>query len=556
MSDARLQQIAQLAQGEPLADRSAHLRRLADSKFDILVIGGGATGAGVALDAVTRGFSVGLIEKADFASGTSSRSSKMIHGGFRYMQTGDVALVRESLRERTLLQSNAPHLVSLLPFLIPLFLKGGLINPKVSRALGAALWSYQFAGSWRIGRRHRRLKASEVLAHMPVLDPDKVGEGYLFHDLRTDDARLTLAIAATAAAHGAAVANHAECVGISDVSGGLRRVSVKTAEGEFTVAARMVVNATGIWAGELLGHARLSAAQGLVAAKGTHLVFPRHVFGNDVAVSLPTTDRRTMSVVDAGAFSYVGSTDTTADCAIDEPGITQRDIDYVLAGINRNVTRPLSEDDITGGWSGFRPLLADQSKARTADLSRKHRITLDADGFVSVTGGKLTTYRAMAEEAVDVAAKALGGGRACRTRKLRLHGASSDFKFSAPLGRLTRYGVQGAKVAALAARDEALARPITKNAESLIAEAVWGLHAEMAGSLEDVLMRRTRVGLFDGRAVLNDLDVLGGRIMDWTDWSPDRRQREIDATRRVLRRELGPLAASSAVTPPIEVKDT
>lgn len=548
MNEARRQQIAQLVQGEPLADRAAHLRRFADRTFDILVIGGGATGAGVALDAVTRGFSVGLIERADFASGTSSRSSKMIHGGFRYLQTGDVALVRESLRERTLLQSNAPHLVSLLPFMIPLFLKGGIINPKVSRALGAALWSYQFAGSWRIGRRHRRLKAADVLAHMPALDPEKVGEGYLFHDLRTDDARLTLTIAATAAAHGAVVANHAECVGVSEPVAGIRRVSVRTAEGEFTVAARLVVNATGIWAGCLLERARLTAAQGLVAAKGTHLVFPRHLFGNDLAVSLPTTDRRAMSVVDEGAFSYVGSTDTAADCAIDEPGITQCDVDYILACINRNVKRPVSEADITGGWSGFRPLLADQSKARTADLSRKHRITRDADGFISITGGKLTTYRAMAEETVNLAAQALGDERPCRTRKLRLYGASAHFSFSAPAGRLTRYGVQADKISALAACDETLAAEITPNSESLIAEAVWGLHAEMGRSLLDVLMRRTRVALFDGRAVLKDLDAIAARIMDWTDWSPEQRQRELDETRRVLRRELGPLADSSAAT--------
>lgn len=548
MNDADRQKIAQLVHGEPLADRRAHLQRLSDRTFDILVIGGGATGAGVALDAVTRGFSVGLIEKADFASGTSSRSSKMIHGGFRYLQTGDVALVRESLRERTLLQSNAPHLVSLLPFMIPLFFKGGLINPKVSRALGAALWSYQFAGSWRIGRRHRRLKAAEVLGHMPALDPAKVGEGYLFHDLRTDDARLTLALAATAAAHGAAVANHAECADISDPVAGLRRVSVRTPEGDFVIAAHLVVNATGIWAGHLLDRARLTTSQGLVAAKGTHLVFPRQLFGNDVAVSLPAADRRTMSIVDAGAFSYVGSTDTPADCTIDEPGITQRDIDYVLAGINRHVRQPVSEEDITGGWSGFRPLLADQSKARTADLSRKHRITRDAEGFVSVTGGKLTTYRAMAEEAVDAAAAALGKPAPCRTRKLRLHGAGAEFRFSAPAERLTRYGVQGAKISALAAHDDVLAAPITPHAESIVAEAVWGLHAEMAGSLEDVLLRRTRVGLFDGRLVLRDLDSIATRIMNWTDWSPERRRRELDRTRQVLCRELGPLAGSSAAT--------
>lgn len=548
MTVDRLKTIRALAQGEPLADRNAHLSRLAEKPFDILVVGGGATGAGVALDAASRGFSVALIEKADFASGTSSRSSKMIHGGFRYLQTGDVALVRESLRERTLLQSNAPHLVSLLPFMIPLFLKGGLINPKVSRALGAALWSYQFAGSWRIGRRHRRLKAKDVLAHMPSLDPQKVGEGYLFHDLRADDARLTLAIAATAVQHGAAVANHAECVRVSEPVNGIRQATVVTGEGTFKVAARLVVNATGIWAARFLDRADLKATQGLVAAKGTHLVFPRRLFGNDVAVSLPTNDRRAMSVVDAGAFSYVGSTDTVSDSLIDEPGVSQNDIDYILATLNRSLQHPVSEADITGGWSGFRPLLADQAKARTADLSRKHRITMDAEGFLSVTGGKLTTYRAMAEEAVDVAAKALGKDVKCRTLKLRLHGADSVSRFSAPDSRQNRYGLAAPKVDTLAMQSAVLSQTITPNSDSLVADAVWGLHAEMAQSLDDVLLRRTRVGLFDGRALLVDLDDIAARIMDWTDWPVERRQREIESTRRILTRELGPLA-KAPVTP-------
>lgn len=545
-----LAEIRRITSGEPLADRAGHRDRLAEGTFDILVVGGGATGCGIALDAVTRGLRVGLVERDDFASGTSSRSSKMIHGGFRYLQTGDVALVQESLRERTRLQHNAPHLVSLLPFMIPLFLKGGLINPKVSRALGAALWSYQFAGSWRIGRRHRRLDTDAVIAHMQALLPERIGGGYLFYDLRADDARLTLALAQSAASHGAAVLNHAECLGISEPRQGLRRVRIGTAEGEFEVGARMVVNATGIWAGQLRDRLAIDTRQRLVAAKGAHLVFPRALFGNDVAVSLPTPDKRTLSLVDAGAFAYVGSTDTASDGALDSPCVTEADIDYILAGINRHVRRPVTEADITGGWSGYRPLLADQSKARTADLSRRHTVSVDAEGFVSVTGGKLTTYRAMAEETVDVACAALGRPARCRTRRMRLYGGDGASDFREQGDRLARrYGSRAGLVETLLRLDPALARPLTPMADAVVAEAVWGLNAEMAGSLADVLMRRTRVGLYDGRALLRDLDPIAERIMAFTDWSDARRQSEADHLRRSLHRELGPLADERTTAP-------
>lgn len=287
-----LDEIVRMASGEPLAHRSASRDHMAGKEFDVLVIGGGITGAGVALDAITRGLSVALVEKGDFASGTSSRSSKMIHGGFRYLQTGDVALVRESLRERHALQHNAPHLVRVMPFMIPLFLKGGVINPKLSRTLGGALWSYQFAGAWRLGRRHRRLKHDVVASHMSGLDMNRIGAGYLFHDLRADDARLTLAVLATAAAKGAVVLNHARCTAVSDYTKGGRTATIETDGNNMEVRAAMIVNATGIWAQDFLSLAHIASDRKLAPAKGAHIVVPRALVGNDIAVSLP--DRKSV----------------------------------------------------------------------------------------------------------------------------------------------------------------------------------------------------------------------------------------------------------------------
>jgi glycerol-3-phosphate dehydrogenase len=543
-TDARghaLAALGRLYAEEPLARRDRHKARLDAETFDVLVIGGGATGTGVALDAAARGFSVALVERDDFSSGTSSRSSKMIHGGFRYMQTGDVALVRESLAERTILHRNAPHLTTVLPMLIPLFLKGGIVNPKLSRALGAALWSYQFAGAWRLGRRHRRLDRDEVAARAPALDPERIGAGYLFHDLAVDDSRLTFALAATAAEHGAAVINRAQCTGLQR-DGELWRVALDVDGDTVEARTRVVVNATGVWAGTLpLSDA--ARPPPLVAAKGTHLVLRTDAVPHDVAVSLPIArDRRVVTLVRWGPFSYVGSTDRAASGEIDAPGVDEEDVDYILGGINPHLRRPLTVADLTGGWAGFRPLVAEGGKARTADLSRRHRITVDPQGVVSVTGGKLTTYRRMAEETVDRVAELIGARRACATRRLPLH-ACPRGAVRADASRLARrYGDRSERIAAMIALAPELSEPITPHGETIVAEAVWALGAEMAMSLTDALIRRTRVGTFDGRALLADAHRIGRRVMAWTDWSEHRQSHELDGLVRTLRRELGVLA--------------
>ena len=543
MTENLIVQAKRLADQQPLADRDGHRNRMANSEVDVLVVGGGVTGAGVALDAVSRGLTVALVERDDFASGTSSRSSKMIHGGFRYLQTGDVALVRESLRERHRLQTNAPHLVSLLPFMIPLFLKGGFINPKLSRALGGALWSYQFAGAWRLMRRHKRLDQDEVRAHMPSLNMDRIGGAYLFHDLRADDARLTFALLATAVERGVNVLNHASCEHVADYQQGGRTVTIGTTEGGFSLRARMVINATGVWASRFIESAHLQPSQQLAPAKGTHIVVRSELLRNDVAVSIPVaSDRRTVSAVDAGPFSYIGSTETTGAANIDKPSVTESDIDYILKGVNVHLVTPIQRSDITGGWAGFRPLVANSSASKSSDLSRKHHVSVDAEGFVSVTGGKLTTYREMAENAVDVAANLLGVARRTGTRDLKLHGwhaGASHLKSDDRLAK--RYGNRADAVRALSRLAPSLQERITPTADTLVAEAVWALHAEMACDLSDVLLRRTRVGTYDGRALLANADAVGATILAWTDWPVERRAHAISQLKSNLRSELGVL---------------
>ncbi|WP_158644684.1 glycerol-3-phosphate dehydrogenase/oxidase [Paracoccus jeotgali] len=537
-------ELDRLAADEPLSCRARHLARLSGGRFDVLVIGGGITGAGIALDAVARGLSVALVEAGDFASGTSSRSSKMIHGGFRYLQTGDVALVRESLRERHALQRNAPHLVRVMPFMIPLFLKGGVINPKLSRALGGALWSYQLAGAWRLGRRHRRLSHDEVARHMPSLDMARIGAGYMFHDLRADDARLVLAVLASAATRGACVVNHARCVGLSDCRKGIRTARIAVDGEETDVSARMVVNATGVWAQKFLEAVSVHSPRKLAPAKGTHIVVPHALVRNDVAVSLPVaSDRRTVSVVDEGPFAYIGSTETTDPADVDKPSVTENDISYILDGINRHLVRPVTPSDIISGWAGFRPLIADGKSARSSDLSRRHSIEQEADRLITVTGGKLTTYREMAEGTVDVICQVLDHKARCTTRKLRLHGYHAGASHLARGERLDkRYGDRAAAVQRLSRLAPELGTTITPNGDTTLAEAVWGLRAEMATTLVDALFRRTRIATFDGRAVLADAAGIAMRVGRAVGWGANRIGAEIALLDSTLRQELGVLA--------------
>src|SRR4051794_17799300 len=457
-------------------DRGANLRRLADEQFDVLVGGGGITGAGGALDAASRGLRTGVIERDDFASGTSSKSSKLVHGGLRYLQNGDVRLVYEALAERQRLRRNAPHLVKVLPFLIPIFSKDGLINAKVARAMGSAMWMYDLTGGARIGKLHKRLKKPDVLAYMPTLPEDRLAGGYLYYDARADDARLTLTIARTAAlGFDAVVANRTTVVGFSKDSAGRVTGATVEADGQrIEVQAASVVNASGVWADEVRTLDEGVDPDSIRPAKGIHITVPWSKVRNTIAVVVPVPkDKRSVFVVPWGDRTYIGTTDTDYDGPVNDPQCTAEDVAYLLNAINFSTTTDISDADVLGTWAGLRPLVKSASSGRTADLSRRHRVARSASGVVTITGGKLTTYREMAADTVDEVGDVLRHeGRASkigrsRTKHLPLLGADGYDSVMASAGSdsslqhlADRYGDEARTVLAIAATAAGGAEPL------------------------------------------------------------------------------------------------
>jgi glycerol-3-phosphate dehydrogenase len=524
-------------------ERAASLDALRDETFDLVVVGGGITGAGVVLDAAARGMSAALVERGDFAEGTSSRSSKLAHGGLRYLQQGEVTLVYEALRERHRLLRNAPHLVRVLPFLIPMFGKGGMIPAKISRVLGGAMWAYDLAGGWRIGRRHRRLDHDEALGYMPTLPTERLVSAYLYYDASVDDARLVLAVLRTAALdHGAVVANHTPAVGLStDASGAVDGVVVH-ADGEpepFTVRARAVVNAAGVWADDVRALEGLGHPDSIRPAKGIHITVPWDRVRNQIAAVVPVPgDRRSVFVVPHGRLTYIGTTDTDYDGPLDNPQCTPEDIAYLLDAINFSCTAELTLDDVTATWAGLRPLVKSAASGRTADLSRRHQVQRSAGGLITITGGKLTTYRAMAADTVDavieqVLARGIGfaGYGASTTARLPLRGAAGFDRLGSAadafpsvgatvvehLGR--RYGGEARALMAMIEHDPELGAPLVRGLPYVAAEAVFAARHEMARTVDDVLARRTRARIFgrdDSEAAAAAVSSLIGAELGWT----------------------------------------
>jgi glycerol-3-phosphate dehydrogenase len=540
-------------------DRSDNIARLGEGTFDVLVIGGGITGAGVALDAASRGLRTALVERDDLASGTSSKSSKLVHGGLRYLQNGDVRLVYEALRERQRLLRNAPHLVKVLPFLIPVFEgQGGIISKRLARALGSAMWMYDLTGGLRIGRVHRRLERDAALAHMPTLG-DRLAWAYLYYDAQTDDARLTLTVARTAALDfGATVVNHATVTAIRKCGGRVTGAVVSTgaagtggagtggdgASGEVEVRARAVVNATGVWADDVRALDEGSHPGSIRPAKGIHITVPWHKVRNDIAAVVPVReDRRSIFVVPwagldgtiggEGSVTYIGTTDTDYDGDVDDPQCTADDVAYLLTAMNQTLREPLVEADVLGSWAGLRPLVRDAGSSRTADLSRRHRVLTSDSGMITVTGGKLTTYREMAEDAVDAAVAAVREplprrARRSRTRSLALRGASGwrDMRGLEP-HLADRYGSDAAVVQAMIAADPALGEPLVPGLPYRKAEALYAVRYEMATTLDDVLARRTRARLLARDATAAAAADVAALIAPELGWSADRTADEV-----------------------------
>ena len=536
-------------------DRADNLARLGTGTYDLLVIGGGITGAGVALDAAARGLRTALVERDDFASGTSSKSSKLVHGGLRYLQNGDVRLVYEALRERQRLLRNAPHLVKVLPFLIPVFTgKGGVIPRQLARALGSAMWMYDLTGGIRIGKVHRRLSGDDARRHMPTLG-DRLAWAYLYYDAQADDARLTLAVARTAALDfGATVVNHAAVTGLRKDGGLITGATVRPDGGdEIAVRARSIVNATGVWADDVRALDEAEHPHSIRPAKGIHISVPWDKVRNDIAAVVPVPkDRRSIFVVPwagadgtvggPGSVTYIGTTDTDYDGDVDDPQCTADDVAYLLEAMNRSLAEPLTADDVLGTWAGLRPLIA-AGDGRTADLSRRHRVTTSGSGMVTVTGGKLTTYREMAEDAVSAAVEVIGepaGRRAgrSRTRRLALRGADGWQDARAADAHLAeRYGGEAGVLEAMVTADPSLAGPLVPGLPYRRVEAVYAARYEMATTLDDVLSRRTRARLRARDATAAAAEDVAALVGGELGWSAEERAAQVAAYRAAAARE-------------------
>ena len=433
-----------------LPSRNAALARLADETFDVVVVGGGVTGAGVALDAATRGFRTAIVEARDWASGTSSKSSKLVHGGLRYLQQKEFGLVGDALKERTRLLQNAPHLVHKLPFLIPLFGTAGAATETLAKGYSAVLSMYDRLGKVAPDMRHRRLEIGEAARLVAALDAEQLVAAFVYHDAQTDDARLTLAIVGTAVRHGAVACNYARVVARAPGGVGLD-------DGTF-VRGRCIVNATGVWAADVMALDDEPTIR-LRPAKGVHVAFGRERLETSVAVVLPVrSDKRSIFIVPRGEWVYVGTTDTLYGGTRDRVRVEDLEIDYLLAALNDRIGSPLSRGDVIGAWAGLRPLLEGARSERTADLSRRHAVVRSPSGMVSILGGKLTTYRLMAEDTVDEVANVLEAKKTrCRTAEL-------------PIDELMAFSPR------------------------------WSIEHEQAVNISDIVERRAGLALFDQAA--------------------------------------------------------
>jgi glycerol-3-phosphate dehydrogenase len=539
------------------ARRRADRAHLEDEVVDVLVIGGGVTGAGAALDAASRGLSVALLEARDFAAGTSSRSSKLIHGGLRYLEQFAFPLVHEALSERArLVQTIAPHLVTPLPFLLP------LTAPVWQRAYyGAGIALYDVLGaaftSEREIPRHRHLSRKATLQAFPGLRGDVIRGSIRYWDAQVDDARHTLAVVRTAAGYGARVLSSARVTGlIRDGEGDTAPVvGVRAADltdgTSFTVRARSVIAATGVWSDDIGAMLGVSAPSLKVrASKGVHLVVPRSAIdsseltaaGAQQAGLILRTPTSVLFVIPWGDRWIVGTTDTPWRLDRDHPAASSADIAYILDQVNRVLVRPVTPDQIVGVYAGLRPLLAGESD-ETSRLSREHAVVTPVPGLVLVAGGKYTTYRVMAEDAVDAAVAGLPGVPASRTAHLPLVGAHQwdVVRDSAPQlaagwnlpeesveRLLRRHGDRIGDVLELARAHPALARPLTGAPGYLAAEVVHAVTAEGALHLDDVLTRRTRVSIETAHRGVESAPEVAGLMAEALGWDEERTAREVE----------------------------
>jgi glycerol-3-phosphate dehydrogenase len=478
--------------------RDAMMARLESHQgsWDVVVVGGGATGAGVAVDAASRGYSVALLEGSDFGKGTSSRSTKLVHGGVRYLSQGNISLVLDALRERAALRANAPHLVRPLQFVVPSYARWETPYYGTGLKLYSLLAGRQGFGASSI------LSCAEALARVPTLRRAGLRGGVTYFDGQFDDARLVINLVQTAAEQGAVVLNYARVTGVTTTAGGAADgvVAIDGESGrELRVPARVIINATGPFADGVRRLALPGAAALIAPSQGIHLVFDRSFLPGASGLMVPKTpDGRVMFAVPWHGYTLVGTTDTPIGEVPLEPRPLEEEIAFVLETAAPYFERAPARGDVLSAFAGIRPLVARNGTARTASLSRDHTICVEASRLVTISGGKWTTYRRMAEDAVDAAVKTAGlPQRACVTSTLRVHGWDPQ---ADRLGALAVYGSDAAELHALVRAGEGLEAPLHPGIPCSGATVTWAARAEMARTVEDVLARRCRALFLDASA--------------------------------------------------------
>ena len=495
--------------------RAAEFSAAAAVELDVLVVGMGATGAGVALDAASRGLRVAVVDMGDLASGTSSKSSKLVHGGLRYLENYEFGLVREGVQERQLLMRLAPHLVRPMDFLYPVW-----PDTAKRRLLGLGLTTYDVFAFAMAGRgdvrRHERVSAEQAIALAPALADSGLLHSYLYGDCGTDDARLVLAVVQAARSFGALAVSYAEVTGLqTDLAGRVCRATVHDRLGgsDVTLRARHIVNATGVWVDRLQELEQPGRPAVVQPSKGVHLVVPRDRLPLlEASILLPSKqgDGRSMFAIPWGDQTILGTTDTPYDGALEDLSLTGADLDYVLAAGNDVFRRDLSSQDVLGAWVGVRPLLRTPQSTTMSDLSRRHTLVEGAGGLLTITGGKLTTYRRMAKDVVDRIVARDGSKARCRTDEIAIGGTQPVEVLQAEVrsaasglgldqrvadGLVRQTGEQAYTVLSLIAADPTLGDVLSPSAPHVYAEVVHAARVEGAVTLDDVFSRRLRLSL-------------------------------------------------------------
>ena len=529
-------------------------------EVDVIVVGGGITGAGIARDAARRGLQVALFEQNDIAYGTSSRSSKLIHGGLRYLESYEFSLVFESVSERRVVLDLAPHLVNPLAFLFPVY-QG---SRKSLRMIDAGMWLYDGLALFRSPKRHRTLKPSEVAKEEPMLRQEGLQGAPVYYDCSTDDARLTLETIIDATQNGAVVVNWARVDALTkDDQGRVSGLVVKNARdgGLREVKAHTVINATGPWTDEVLAMSGPRAGKLLRPTKGIHIVVDREKLPVEHAVVLfHPTDDRVLFALPWGERTYVGTTDTDYEGSPGEEAATLEDVDYLIAASNHYFqANQIAREDVISTWAGLRPLIAPEPEVgeiSESQVSREHQILIGEDGLITIAGGKLTTYRKMAKECVDIAVnllKLMGklpeDIHSGQTFKFPLPGAvgwpedddhdkvaadlvaACDCGLPAEVSRhlVDTYGMRALELAKLCAADPSLMEPIVPGRVEIMAQVDFGVREELAASVSDIMIRRTQIFFRDFKQGLGSLDKVALRLAHLIGWSDEEKQKSIDA---------------------------